>query len=47
MVHKVSVEKDAQGTYTKALNKTGQVEITIKGGATSKQFVIDNIKWTN
>lgn len=46
-IDKVSVAKDAQGTYTKALNKTGQVEITIKGGATSKQFVIDNIKWTN
>ena len=46
-IDKVSVEKDAQGTYTKALNKTGQVVITIKGGATSKQFVIDNIKWTN
>ena len=46
VIDKVSVAKDAQGTYTKALNKTGQVEITIKGGATSKQFVIDNIKWT-
>ena len=46
-IDKVSVAKDEQGTYTKALNKTGQVVITIKGGATSKQFVIDNIKWTN
>ena len=41
----VSVEANKQ-TYTKTLNKTGNVEITIKGNSGSKQFVIDNIKWT-
>ena len=41
----VSVEANKQ-TYTKTLNKTGNVEITIKGNTGSKQFVIDNIKWT-
>ncbi|MFC2692560.1 MAG: DNA-binding protein, partial [Capnocytophaga gingivalis] len=41
----VSVEANKQ-TYTKTLNKTGNVEITIKGNVGSKQFVIDNIKWT-
>ena len=41
----VSVRTDKQ-TYTKTLNKTGNVKITIKGNRGSKQFVIDNIKWT-
>ena len=41
----VSVEANKQ-TYTKTLNKTGNVEITIKANTGSKQFVIDNIKWT-
>ena len=41
----VSVEANKQ-TYTKTLNKNGKVEITIKGNSGSKQFVIDNIKWT-
>jgi len=41
----ISVGTDKQ-TYTKTLNKTGNVKITIKGNSGSKQFVIDNIKWT-
>ena len=41
----ISVGTDKQ-TYTKTLNKTGNVKITIKGNTGSKQFVIDNIKWT-
>ena len=41
----ISVGTDKQ-TYTKTLNKTGNVKITIKGNRGSKQFVIDNIKWT-
>ena len=41
----VSVEANKQ-TYTKTLNKTGNVKITIEGNSGSKQFVIDNIKWT-
>ena len=41
----VSVETNKQ-TYTKTLNKTGNVKITINGNSGSKQFVIDNIKWT-
>ena len=41
----VSVEANNQ-TYTKTLNKTGNVKITINGNTGSKQFVIDNIKWT-
>ena len=41
----VLVGQDKQ-TYTKTLNKTGEVIITIEANTTSKQFIIDNIKWT-
>ena len=33
-------------TYSKTLNKSGSYTLTIKPAQGSKQFVIDNIKWT-
>jgi len=33
-------------TYSKTLNKSGSYTLTIKPAQESKQFVIDNIKWT-